>query len=289
MTITFGKSLAIATILGAAILGTSATTTHAAEGGSLTSKAVVNFITNTDPSQPIDPEDPDPENPVNPIDPIDPENPVGPGTDGPLSLDFVPSLNFGTAKITTKNEEYSAYAQQIKADATEGTPEIGNYRPNYVQVTDNRGTEAGWTLSVQQVKQFASTEQKELTGAAIQLTDGKLNTVEGSTAQAPTGATEVSLVPEETINIVTAAAGQGAGVWANYYGSSETSLSADTDIVVTENEAGEEEVGSKPVIRNSAVTLSVPGASVKTDSTYSTELKWTLAETESNGGNEGAE
>ena len=39
--------------------------------------------------------------------------------------------------------------------------------PNYVQVTDNRGTEAGWSLKVKQEGQFKSTSGKELTGAAI--------------------------------------------------------------------------------------------------------------------------
>lgn len=289
MIITFGKSLTIATILGATILGASATITKAdeVEGKSLTSEAVVNFITNTDPSQPIDPEDPDPSNPVGPINPIDPEKPVEPGTEGPLSLDFVPILNFGTAKITTENKVYSAYAQQIKADTGE-TPDIENYRPNYVQVTDNRGTEAGWKLTVTQADELKSTAGKTLAGASIKMADGHLNTAKGSTATAPTGETEVTLVPQETTLLVSAANGEGAGVWADYFGSSTDTLKADTDIAISENEAGEEVVGSKAVIRNSAVTLEVPGASVKTDSTYATELVWTLSETEANG-NEGAE
>ena len=41
--------------------------------------------------------------------------------------------------------------------------------PNYVQVTDNRGTEAGWSLKVKQEGQFKSTSGKELTGALSRL------------------------------------------------------------------------------------------------------------------------
>ena len=40
---------------------------------------------------------------------------------------------------------------------------------NYVQVTDNRGTEAGWSLKVKQEGQFKSTSGKELTGQLSRL------------------------------------------------------------------------------------------------------------------------
>ena len=275
MTVTskFGKSLAIAAILGTVIVGGTATKASAAETQSYKSDAAVNFITNTDPSNPIDPEDPDPENPVDPIDPIDPENPVDPGTEGPLSLDFASSLNFGTAKITTANKVYSAYAQQIKKNDGEELA-IENYRPNYVQVTDNRGTEAGWDLKVRQESQLTSTEGKELTGAAINMTGGTLNTAAGSTAKTPTAVADVALVPGEDAVVASAAEGEGAGVWADYFGKSGDTVKPGTDLV--QDDAGE--VTEFDVIRNSAVTLSVPGASIKTNSTYTTELTWTLSE-----------
>lgn len=283
----FGKTLAIAAILGTVVVG-NVTFAQAAETQSYKSDAVVNFITNTDPTLPIDPENPDPGEPVDPVDPIDPTQPIEPGTEGPLSIDFASSFNFGTGKITTSNTVYNAYAQQIKKNDDDAKPSIENYRPNYVQVTDNRGTEAGWNLTVSQAKQLTSDEGKELKGASIQLTGGTLKTAEASTAVKPTGESEVTLVPGGEASIVaTATEGQGAGVWANYFGSSEATLSDATDLRPTELDP--EKYEEFDVIRNSAATLSVPGASVKTNSQYTTELTWTLSEVQSNGGEEGNE
>lgn len=285
MTVTskFGKSLAIAAILGTVIIGGS-TTTKAAETQEYKSDAAVNFITNTDPTDPVDPEDPDPGKPVDPIDPIDPTDPIEPGTDGPLSIDFASSFNFGTGKITTKDTTYQAYAQQIKQNDDNENPTKENYRPNYLQVTDNRGTEAGWDLKVKQEQQLTSTEGTELKGAVIKMTNGTLSTAAGSTAPAPTGESEVTLVPGgEAAVVATAAKGQGAGLWSNYFGSSDTTLAAGTDLKPGATE--EDQPTEFNVIRNSAVTLSVPGASVKTKSKYTTELTWVLSEVAANGGN----
>lgn len=63
--------------------------------------------------------------------------------------------------------------------------------PNYVQVTDNRGTEAGWSLKVKQEGQFKSTSGKELTGAAITFKNG--NVVTASDSGKPTGPATITL------------------------------------------------------------------------------------------------
>lgn len=113
-----------------------ATTTIAAgnTGGSATSKGAVSFKANTNPTDPIDPTDP--------TDPIDPTDPVDPGTPGPLSLDYASNLNFDMNEISTKDEVYHATLVEVKDG--ESTREV----PNFVQVTDKRGTNAGWTLEV---------------------------------------------------------------------------------------------------------------------------------------------
>ena len=49
--------------------------------------------------------------------------------------------------------------------AKDGNKEV----PNFVQVTDNRGTNAGWKLSVTQNDQFKTADGKELTGATLTL------------------------------------------------------------------------------------------------------------------------
>ncbi len=143
MTSELGKTVATAIILGAAVVAINATDVQAAATQSLESNAVVNFIENTTPTKPVDPENPNPGKPVGPIDPTKPGGP-NPGTQGPLSIDFASSLQFGTSKITTTDEVYSAYAQEVVSDG------VSSFRPQYVQVTDNRGTDAGWKLTVNQ-------------------------------------------------------------------------------------------------------------------------------------------
>ena len=76
--------------------------------GTITFEAGDNEIT-----PPVDPENPDPEKPVKPIDPTDPEGP-NPGTQGPLSIDYASSFDFGKNRISNKDQVYFARAQQYQ-------------------------------------------------------------------------------------------------------------------------------------------------------------------------------
>lgn len=280
MTSKFGKTLAIAAVLGAAVVTVNATPAKAAETQSLNSNAVVNFIENTVPTNPVDPENPDPGKPVDPTDPTDPEGP-NPGTQGPLSIDFASSLQFGTSKITTTDEVYSAYAQEVDIDGTAA------FRPQYVQVTDNRGTDAGWNLTVNQEKQLTSAAGKELEGAVITLGDANVKTVVGSTIKAPSTAPKsVELVPGQDVPVMSAAQGEGAGLWVDHFGNSASTIVDGTDL-----KPGEE--GNDPtefaVKRNTAVTLAIPGKANKSAAEYRSVLKWTLSEVADNGSEEEGE
>ena len=107
----------------------------AADGGEYDTNGVITFTPNNGTTDPVDPVDPT--NPVKPVDPTDPSGPK-PGTAGPLSIDYASSLDFGSQKITSKDEIYKAKAQKyLDKDNVEKTG------PNFVQVTDNRGTEKG--------------------------------------------------------------------------------------------------------------------------------------------------
>ncbi|MDT1958938.1 WxL domain-containing protein [Carnobacterium divergens] len=228
-----------------ATLGGVATTASAAPGeipANYDSNAIVKFTPNDDITPPVDPTDPT--NPVNPIDPTDPEGP-NPGTNGPLSIDYASSFDFGENKITSKDEVYLA-APQAFTSGTEG--------PNYVQVTDNRGGAQGWSLQVKQNGQFKSESGKELTGAMISFMNGEA--VSASDSKTPsivldkfdltgngTGAAQ---------NIVSASEGEAAGTWIYRFGD--------------ENTKGE------------SVSLSVPGKTTKVAESYSTSLTWTLTD-----------
>ena len=105
------------------------------------SNGLVEFIPNVDPTEPVDPENPDPEKPVKPIDPTDPEGP-NPGTQGPLSIDYASSFDFGKNRISNKDQVYFAKSTAISRKSKE--------TPNFVQISDNRGTNSGWSLTVTQ-------------------------------------------------------------------------------------------------------------------------------------------
>lgn len=210
----------------------------------------VTFKEDTTPVGPVDP--------TNPDKPVDPTNPVTP-TNGPLSIDYASSFNFGEQKISAKDETYYASFDTAKETA-EG--EAVN-KPNWVQVTDKRGTNAGWKLQVQQGAQFSTTQNetfKELKGAQIKIKNGTVATTTDNKATAPTASTEVTLIPGTSSqagaaqDVMTAQSNQGMGTWVDAFGSSTT--------------------GDK------SISLSIPGVSEKVkDAQYTTQLTWLLNDT----------
>lgn len=234
-------------------------TAFAEEVGSVNSNGVVEFIQDPDdsPTSPVDPVDPDPSTPVSPIDPTDPGGPA-PGTPGPLSIDFASSFDFGNNIISNVDQVYYAAAQAF-SDA-EGNLIAGSEGPNYVQVTDNRGTLAGWSLSVTQNGQLETAGGDSLIGAEITL--ASITPASISTSDAPTSPGTLTLDPNSTAsNVLSAASGQGAGTWVARFGNSAT----------TNADSGR--------IENTEVSLSVPGSSVKLAQEYTTTLTWSLSDT----------
>lgn len=247
----------VSTVALVTLCSTVLSTVTNAEEKSYQSNGLIEFTPNDAPTPPVDPNKPDPGKPVKPIDPTNPEGP-NPGTAGPLSIDYASSLDFGKNKITNKDEVYFANAQGF----SEG--EIaGQFRGNYVQVSDNRGNFAGWTLSVKQAGQFASEDAKKaksLTGAQISLTGAtaESNSIETERAVA----NDVTLVADGAAAIVMSAKdGVGAGTWTNHFGDAE-----------------EMTIEGAKIQKNKAVTLSIPGATPKEAVKYKTKLIWTLSE-----------
>lgn len=224
-----------------------------AADGEYESNGAVQFVPNTDPTLPVDPENPDPTNPVKPIDPTNPEGPQ-PGTAGPLSLDYASSLHFGMNKISSADEVYLAAAQGFSETIA------GEHRGNYVQVTDNRGSLAGWTLMVAQQGQFLSETAKkyhELHGAVIKFSDSAPDSISKAEVEAPK-TFDFELDPSGASSLVMSAAeGAGAGTWVDYFGQA--------DLVNGEH-------------KNEAITLSVPGATPKEATEYRTVLTWSLTD-----------
>ena len=184
--------------------------------------------------------------PTTPVDPIDPDVPVEPGTDGPLSLDYASAFNFGKQKIISKDKVYYAATQEVIIDG------VHSQKPLYAQVTDGRGSLAGWSLSVKQNGQFKTDDGQELVGAKIKFINGQKETVMESDAPS-TVTTDVELVADGSASslLMQAEEGQAAGTWIYRLGDLDT--------------MGE------------SVQLHVPGKSTKLKEKYTTELTWSLS------------
>ncbi|MBO0468692.1 WxL domain-containing protein [Enterococcus plantarum] len=242
-------------ILGAVMINS---TSAFAETKTRKTDAVIKFTPPGDGEGPVDPVDPtDPSIPVTPIDPTDPTKPVDPGTNGPLSLDYASSLSFSEQKITTKDKIYYADMQQL-IDPEKGEEPYKS--ANYVQMTDLRGTLAGWSLSVQQNGQFKTEDGDELKGAQLQFNHGKHATISESAAPSQVQET-ITLNADGTgsaSNVMAAKVNEGGGTHILRFGSDDA-------------ETPEESTIAK------GVQLSVPGKSEKLLKKYATTLTWTIS------------
>lgn len=197
--------------------------------------AHVQFIPRNDPTKPVDPEDPSkPVDPANPTDPADPDNP-GTGNNGPLSLDFISNIHFGEQAISGKEQTYNAI----------------NKNP-YIQVTDNRGTGAGWALTAQ-ISEFtgknAKTNQTEiLKGTVLSIKNAVLRTESTNTSKEPTSKNIVFNNNDAQL-VINAAENTGQGTWVNVYEKPED------------------------------ITLTVPGSVAKSNVAYKAKVNWVLSDT----------
>lgn len=230
----------------------------AAVVNSATSNGKVIFEAKEGPTDPVDPTDP--------TQPIDPTNPgIGGGL---LTIDNASHFDFDTQDISTKTETYFAkpdtYTNKETKEKVTG--------PTSIQVTDKRGTFAGWTLKVAQGEQFKTGDGTnaldKLTGARITFT----NTNETSTTDksyAPTPTASINLTPADEDEeagaaqvVATAPQNKGMGTWITYFGESSGN-STNTAAETTEADY-------------KSVKLEVPGATPKKAAEYKTTLSWTL-------------
>ena len=180
-------------------------------------------------------------------------------------------MDFGSNEISNKDQTYFARAQTYK-NPDGSASELAT--ANYVQVSDLRGTNAGWVLKVKQNGQFrnAETLHKELTGAIVAFTEPSVRS----------NATDV-LPPTATANIQLDAAGAetvvmqapektGAGTWITLWGQAEK--------VTEKNQQGQQV--NATITR--AISLTVPGKTPKDAVQYKTTLTWLLSDVPVNNG-----
>lgn len=193
-----------------------------------------------------------PESPLDPINPdiiVEPQEPSTPGTSGPLSIDVATNFNFEIGKVTTESIIYDAYPTKVKN-------QVGTIvdRPHYVQVTDKRGGQKGWTLSITQAHQFRTADGHELTGSELKITNIETIGLPGTLAASPSyNAKEIVLHPQKMTNIpvVGAQINEGGGTWIARFGNMKT--------------------------MGASIQLLVYGTSIQEADTYTTSLIWSLS------------
>lgn len=166
---------------------------------------------------------------VSPVDPLDPEvevdlenKPELSEDQGPLSIDFVSSFNFGSQSISVQDQNYYARPQRLLNG--DGTVNEDEERPNYVQISDRRSEtdRNGWQLSVTQNNQFSSENGKELSGARMRLTNQQIATAQGGTAPSLQQTEPLELVPGSKHVLLRAQGNEGTGTWIYRFGDANT-------------------------------------------------------------------
>jgi len=212
---------------------------NAAENQSGTTNATATFTANTTtPVTPVDPTDP-----TTSITPGDGDNGAAAGTG--LSLIYAPStLDFGSHEIdVTSANKYAASFTGSKTVLMGTTGKVG------LQVSDARGTNAGWTLTVN----------------ATDGTSGNLSTLKGATVTLPAG-TALSTGNE---------AGTTADNGATVQGVSALSVGGATETIMSAADTKGAGITSD-LMDSAAITLNVAAATASAK-TYTGQLNWSLA------------
>ncbi|MBP1039460.1 WxL domain-containing protein [Vagococcus sp. BWB3-3] len=264
------KKIMTTTVLSVLALGLMA---PAALAESATTKGKVQFINDPDGDKPtpVDPTKPTPEPII-----VDPERP---GTEGYLRFDRVPQFDFGQVKLTNAAVDAPVLQDEFKTSATDVF-----YAAPTVEVTDRRGSNAGWTTSVKAgpfelVK--AGDENKlvpeieagnDLVGAVISIGEGHANvhSKDGSVtnASAPDVFGTFELNDKDYI-FASAKKDKGMGQWSIAFHEGDAQTTGDIGYPNKHTTQGNEE----------SIRLSVPESSKKlVDRTYRSVVTWTISD-----------
>lgn len=129
-----------------------------------------------------------------------PVDPIEPPMKGPLTLDAASNFNFGSIKLGEGDGIYTA----IKEDNSV----LG------IQVTDSRGTGAGWNVDVS-MTDFKGQGTNILKGATLTIPNGSVNTTSADKVKAPV--TKEVKLNASPISIFTATKDNGMGTWTNLF------------------------------------------------------------------------
>lgn len=208
----------------------------------------------------VDPEKPEVVDP-----PVDP----GPSTKGDLRIDYVSPVDFGKVKLTKTNRTYNALANKVGKE--------GKWRGNFIQISDFRDKNTGWTLQVKQDYQFKTTDYDELTGAVLSLDKGWANS--SSDNKAPTVTRDTLAINNigEVYDVARADKNAGGGVWSINFGASKDN-DDNQPTTITEGNKSQSKEKVESAIKNSAVNLTIPDSTKVLPKEYQTKITWVLSE-----------
>lgn len=164
--------------------------------------------------------------------------------DGELRIEKLPGIKFGSEKLSGSNRDYKARYLDDSAKPEEAQNADGKYRPNYVQVVDDRGTNKGWSLQAKSDGFKIKGETTPLVGAVLTLnaTDAKRVAVDPSSDVILDN--QESVIPElatawllnsgvalsdKNATLATAKVDNGYGVTNVYMGTPSDTASTDGD------------------------------------------------------------
>lgn len=186
--------------------------------------------------------------------------PDGEPNTGPLTIAYVPTMDFGKQLISNQDEEYAMIAEtQPLRETGEEVPYI-----SFAQVQDTRGTNEGWDLRVT-LSEFVneSAQNNTLHGVEIELLAPRLVYV-GNEGNEP-------VIHQDGLKIM-------AGGSAVSLISADQSKGSGTSSVIWGDQAAIDE-SEDAIIRNEAIRLHIPGSTAKDAVEYKASLSWELIQT----------
>lgn len=144
--------------------------------------------------------------------PDTPTDNKGTTSDALLKIVYLSDLKFNTHNVSSENKTYNAKLIDTAA---------GNKISPYVQISDNRGTGAGWKLNVKQDGEFKTDTGQSLTGAYINFGKASLLGSDGNNVTNPSISSSAAKLSTDgtQVTIIDASRGAGNGITYGQFGS----------------------------------------------------------------------
>lgn len=209
---------------------------------------------------------------------IDPEG--GNSTSGSLRIQHVPDFNFGDQEIKTGIQTFDAKFEAYKFTGelpSGATTTDTYYMPHFVQITDERGDNSGWHLTVSATKFANGTEV--LDNATITLNgQARLsNSVHDNTEIAKRVATYTGIAGTDSLVIPTNPTNASRVMETKTNTKESTTNGTQTSLVLSKDYDKDDLTGTAETL-NPGVTFNKTNKDVAVLGTYKSTITWTLTD-----------